>query len=93
MAGKNTAVFGIYPDRTSVENAGGRTEGRQFSEFTTFPYFFPQRALARKTLLTRKTPKRLKVPRQAPEPARCWAGVWDGYSASAPSPFRAWGHS
>ena len=69
MAGKNTAVFGIYPNRTSAENAVDALKAAIFG-IQTFPSFFP-RVLARRILLMRKTRRRLKVPQPVPEPARC----------------------
>src|ERR1700733_14744749 len=91
MAGKNTAVFGIYPTRTSAENAVDALKAANFRN-TDISVLLPE-GLGRRILLTRKIPRRRKVPQQAPEPVRYWAVVWVGYSVSVPSRFRGWGHS
>ena len=48
---------------------------------------------ALRILPTRKTLKRQKAPPQAPEPARYWAAVWDGWSVSGHWQFRVLGLS
>ena len=41
MAGKNTAVFGIYQDRATVESAVGHVANRRASAIPTFQFLFP----------------------------------------------------
>jgi len=85
MAGKNTAVFGIYPNRASVDSAVDALKAAEFRN-TDISVLFPE-SVGTKDLLMRKTPKHLKVPRPAPGPVHWWAAGWDGWSALAPWPY------
>ena len=60
MAGKNTAAFGIYPNRASVDRAVDTLKDENFRN-TDISVLFPK-TRGRRILPTRRTPKRLKVP-------------------------------
>jgi len=67
MAGKNTSVFGIYPNYSSVEEG---VEALKIAGFrnTDISVLFPEN-VGRKTLLMRKTPKRQRAQPLVPAPA------------------------
>ena len=91
MAGKNTAVFGIYQNRTSAENAVDALKAADFRN-SDISVLLPEGAGTKDFAHEKNT--------KAPEGATTGAGTgallgggWDGYSVLVLSPFRALGHS
>ena len=91
MAGKNTAVFGIYADRSSVDRAVEALKAAGFSN-NDVSALFPENQ-GTKDFATRRTPRRRKAQRQAPGLERCSAGGSDGWRELARWRFRASGPS
>ena len=90
MAGKNTAVFGIYPAMRVVEFAVQALKDAGF-RYTDISVLYPAN-VGNKDFAHEKATK-------APEGAatgrqlqvRWWAVFWDGWQASAHWPFPVWG--
>ena len=89
MAGKNTAVFGIYLIRRGRREAALTRSRQPDFETRTFRLSF-QKMREQRILLTRKIRKLLKVRRQEPDLERFWAVDSVGWLESARSLFRAW---
>jgi hypothetical protein len=68
MAGKNTAIFGIYPNYGGVEAGVQRLQTAGFR--TEASRFYSQRTKVRRTLRTRKERRRRKEPRRVLEQER-----------------------
>ena len=88
MAGRQTAVLGIYPDYASVEKAVDVLKGAGFRN-KDISVLFPEKA-GSKALPTTKGPGLQRVLPQAPERVRCWAVHSDGWWASALWRYRVW---
>jgi hypothetical protein len=71
MAGKNTAVFGIYMDRSSVDRAVEALKAAGFSN-NDVSALFPE-TKARRISPTRRIPRHLRGRRPALVLERCWA--------------------
>ena len=86
MSGKNTAVFGLYPNHSSAEHGVDTLKEAGFRNTTSRSCF--RKTSARKTLVMRREAKLQKVLRPAPERVRCWGALWVGWPALAlwPSP-------
>ena len=82
MAGKNTAVFGIYPSFASVENAVDALRSRD-SGTRTFPFCSP-RVRERRNSRMKKARKRLRVPPPVLEQVSYWVAPSDGCSGLVP---------
>jgi hypothetical protein len=76
MAGKNTAVFGIYTDRSGVDRAVEALKAAGFSN-NDVSALFPENK-ARRISPTRKAPRHPKAQRPGPERERYWAEDWVG---------------
>jgi hypothetical protein len=77
MAGKNIAVFGIYTDRSSVDQAVGALKAAGFSN-NDVSALFPENQ-GTKDFAHEKNTKALKVQPQGPALEHCWVEVWDGW--------------
>ena len=73
MAGKNTAVFGIYTDRSNVDRAVEALKAAGFSN-SDVSALFPENQGTKDFAHEKNT----KVQRQARGPERYWAEGWDG---------------
>ena len=87
MAGKNTAAFGIYTNRTQVENAVDTLKAEGYRN-TDISVLFPENVVARISL-TKKTRRPRKALRLEQVAERYWEGPWAGWRALAPSPYLA----
>jgi hypothetical protein len=67
MAGKNAAVFGMYPSITSVEIGVDELKAGGFCN-TDISVLFPERAPRRETSHTRRIRKHRRAPRLAEAP-------------------------
>ena len=88
MAGKNTAVFGIYPDFASVERAVPALREAGFRS-TDISVLFPENVVPRISV-TRRHPKRRKGRRPAAEREQSSAAHSGGSPASGRWPFPGW---
>src|SRR5262245_28667885 len=83
MAGKNTAVFGIYRTRAGVERAVDELRSTGFRN-TDISVLFPEN-VGTKDFAHEKHTKAVR------ERERSWAERWDGWPVLVPWPFLGWG--
>ena len=76
MAGKNTAVFGIYKDRASTERGVDGLKAGGFSN-ADISALFPEKRAPRISP-PKSTPRHPKAPPQVRVPEHSWVEVWDG---------------
>ena len=88
MAMKNIAAFGIYPDQGTVNDAIESLKAA--ASVRPISRFCFRRTSARKTLLTRNTPKRRKALWLAVDRAQSSAPLLVGWLAQARCSFRDW---
>jgi len=79
MAGKNTAVFGIYPTQGTVEDAVDALRADGFTN-TDISVLFPEN-VGTKDFAMDKGPRHPKAPRRAQERERWSAARWAGWPA------------
>ncbi len=80
MAGKNTAVFGVYRSRAGAEQGVDALRTAGFRN-TDISVLFPENE-GTKDLLTKKTPRRRKARPPEQAPAHLSAELWGGWRAS-----------
>ena len=91
MAGKNTAVFGIYQDRATVESAVDMLKQAGFRN-TDISVLFPYNE-GTKDFAAEKNTKAPEGTSQAQVPVRWLVEPWVGWRALARWRFRDWGRS